>query len=121
VNARKGDLVAVVTEQRNYVIGSGLRESTAVRLGIVGSATRDGIAKMVRTFNYGTGEPSAAVAVSPRDRVLVVNGVDRDAAVAAYCARRWPTAPHSDSVPPVESVEAMRELLRPFRSAAVAS
>lgn len=120
--ARRGDLCAVVTTTHSFVIGQGSTEQTTVRLALVSSVTRDGVVKAFRPFWDQAGEPSSPITASPREQTLVLSAdrIDVTAAITAYCARSWPTAPHSTSVRPCDSVDELRELLRPFLTAAAA-
>lgn len=115
--ARRGDLCAVVTTSRDYVIGQTSTERTSVVLAVVAGVSREGVVKFVRPIWNGTGPTEARNPVrTPMERTYVIASgtIDTDAAIAAYAARRYPTAPHSDMVPPLDSLDALRELLRPF-------
>ena len=114
---KRGDLVALVETVRTTYVHDAPTVRERVTLARVTSVTRDGIAKV-------------AVAVeddrpcySPRDvgrvRVLRVpsDALDAPALVAAYSARRYPTAPHSPMVPPFDSLEAARAFVSQFIAA----
>lgn len=118
MKVKRGELVAIVATTHDYLIGEGSKERTTVGLAYVTSVTREGVAKLVRRAE----DPVTAMPhkLWTHERILTLPPeLDAQAAVAAYCARRYPTAPDSSMVPPFASVEEAREALRPFlRSAA---
>lgn len=119
---RRGDLVALV-EQSTYTIqavgklGHVTREK--VTLGVITSMGRDGMVKAWRDLAYED------IAPTRRDRfrgqVLTIPArFDVDEVTAAYRARRYPTAPHSDMVPPFETTGALRAFLADYMGEEVA-
>lgn len=99
--ARRGDLAAVVTTTRDYVIGAPTTERTSVRIGVVTSITREGIVKMVdgrKLWNH--------------ERTLVISAtrIDVEAALAIAAAHVWPS--HTSTMP-YASIEEARDALRP--------
>lgn len=121
---RRGDLLLSVTVERASVVGHRRDDGALrVRLGRVTSVSRAGLPlrwvtpenqdapDVERRFDAGSGRYMHARA---RD-------VDVDGALAAYRAHTWgATSPatHSRAVRPLESLEAARALLRPYRLAA---
>jgi hypothetical protein len=120
MKAKRGDLAAIVSTSRTYVIGEASTERTQVTLGIVSSITREGLIKAVRPVWSGEGPSETSTPLRPHETALAIpaDGIDVEAAIQAYAARRYETAPHSTMVPPASSVEEMRALLAPFRRVA---
>jgi hypothetical protein len=114
MNAKRGDLVAIVTTSTDYVIGAERTERTRVILAIVTSVTRDGVVKAARTEYGGTLDLTRPRA--DRHVLIVPAGtVDVPAVMTSYAERRYPTAPHSSMVPPFSSVEECRTFVAAFR------
>jgi len=112
MKARRGDLVAVVTTVRDYVIGQPpSTEREQVTLGRVTSITREGVVRIAKYLDLGGTLYDAA---RSHDQVLVIPSdvVDSDVLVGAYCARRYPTAPDSKMVPPFGSVSECRKFIK---------
>jgi hypothetical protein len=119
MNAKRGDLVAIVTTSADYVIGTGRTERTSVALAIVSSVTRDGTVRAART-EYGSTLDMTRPHVGRRVLVVPAGSVDVSAVLASYAQRRYPTAPHSSMVPPFESVDECRTFVAAFRTVAAA-
>ena len=112
--ARRGDLLAIVTTSHDYVIGAGATERTRVELATVSSVTRLGVAKAADRLDGGTLDLTRPDA---RRRIFVVpaESIDVDGVTTAYTARRYPSAPHSTMVPPFDSVEECRSFVGQYR------
>jgi hypothetical protein len=115
MNAKRGDLVAIVTTSADYVISTGRTERTKVALAIATSVTRDGTVKAART-EYGSTLDLTRPSSTRRVLVVPATMVDVSTVMARYAERRCPTAPHSTMVPPFDSVEECRAFVAAFRT-----
>ena len=107
--ARRGDLAVIVSTTRDYVLGAGASERTAVTVGIVTSITREGIVKMVdgrKLWNH------------QRAFVVPATRIDVEAALAIAAAHVWPG--HTSAMPYASVAEA-RAALRPALLSATAA
>lgn len=103
IRAKRGELI-VVPVTRSYVsLRDGIRESSAYLVQRITSVRRDGTAQARESLITGT--PSRGVVIGQ----MVVQGIDVERASRAIVERG------SDEF---ESLEAVREFLRPFRTAA---
>ena len=59
---KRGDLVIIVQEHRDYIIGGGAQESTTCEIGIVSSISRDGVIKAFKPARYSD-EPNGGTPV----------------------------------------------------------
>lgn len=111
MKARRGDLVAVVAERHDYIIGQERKPRTTVELAVVTSVTRDGIVKLVR--HAWQSDDHKGVKLYPWESVRVVSKDTIDVAQAIEIARshHWPTT--GAGVMPFDSVDECREAIRP--------
>lgn len=118
--ARRGDVVAIVTTSRTAYVGGPSETRERVELAIVASVTRDGTVKRADILAYGDGSTSTYDAARHGGRVLTMpDDVAGDALLAAYSRRRYPTAPHSDAVPPFDSMADARAFIREYGRPAI--
>jgi hypothetical protein len=116
--ARKGDLVLVERIDRDYVIGQGAVEYTTYNVGVVASATRDGIAKTWRRVGWGSAlisgghaEPLQNSRLVSRYWVMPAKRIDVEAALRAAKAHHWPGHPGQPKA--FDSLDEARSALRP--------
>jgi hypothetical protein len=119
VRAKRGDLVVIVQEHRDHVIGTGTVESTTCEIGIVSNVTREGAVKAYRPARYYR-TPDAAKPVSlawlPRATALLIPAttIDVAAAVKAAEAHCWHgDGREFDSYRPFDSLDEVRAALKP--------
>ena len=113
---RKGDLIIVEHTTHDYVIGQGRTERVEFRVGVVASATRDGVAKS--WFDIGWGDELLSGYAQPvrsgdRARVVSAKEIDVPAVLAAAKEHHWPG--HPGQPMPFGSLDEVRDLARPFR------
>ena len=108
VKARKGDFVAWNDSFRVTYTGGhdGPREVVQWKLGIVHSATRDGVVKTAVQLGH-TG--AVALKVGQERRISNAKTLDLEGLTAAYRARLQP-----GSWNPPKTIDEVRELVRPY-------
>lgn len=102
---RRGDLAVHVKHSTASRIGAPNESTLAVRIGIVTSVTRDGQISRAWFPGFGSSEldqqrAERSATMSGTLHYVAAEKVDIPAILAEYQARRYPTAPHSDMVPP---------------------
>lgn len=109
--ARRGDLVAVVTVDRMVVIGQPATTRTRVEVGTVTNITRDGA---VRKYRPVWSDHPVDLSRSRHEclYVLAADRIDVPAALDVARAHCWPG--HPDQPMPFESVDELRDALRPL-------
>jgi hypothetical protein len=117
--AKRGDLVIIVQQHRDYVIGTGSVESTTCEIGIISSVTRAGAVKAYRSPRYrhepGGGQ-SVPLAYLPRATALLVPAasIDLEAALSVAEEHCWyGDGREFDSYRPFDSVDEVRAALKP--------
>lgn len=117
--AKRGDLVIIIQQHRDYVIGTGSVESTTCEIAIVSSVTRAGMVKAFRrpsARHLPDGGPSVPLAWLPRATALAIPAatIDIEAAFAVAEGHSWHgDGREFDSYRPFDSVDEVREALRP--------
>lgn len=119
LRARRGGLVVIIQEHRNYMIGAGSVESTTCEIGIVSSVTREGAVKAYQSPRYrhepGGGQ-SVPLAYLPRATALLIPAatIDVEAAFAVAEGRCWHgDGREFDSYRPFDSLDEVRAALKP--------
>ena len=108
LRAKRGDCVAVVRTERTYYIGQPNTERTSVVVGRVTSTTRDGVVKGLEDCQgYAMGDPGAH-----RTLIIPADKVSPDDVMRVAREHHWPD--HPGQPMPWDTVEALREALRPF-------
>jgi hypothetical protein len=111
--AKRGDLVAIVQEHRDYIIGQGATKHTTCQIAVVSSITREGLVKAVRwAYNHGEkwDDPTPLAHLGRIETHLVPAAkIDVAAALEAAKAHSWP----SGSTMPYASLDEVRDALRP--------
>ena len=115
MKAKRGDLVVIVQNVRDYYTNGPVRTRTQVSAGKVTSVTREGVVKTAMVPFSAESDGSWSRERSNNSRTLIVpkDQVDVESAINAYRQQRYPST-DSTMVRPLDSVDAMRELLRPF-------
>ena len=115
MKAKRGDLVVIVQNVRDYYTNGPVRTRTQVSAGKVTSVTREGVVKTAMIPFDAESDGSWSKERSDSSRTLIVpkDQVDVESAIDAYRQQRYPST-DSTMVRPLDSVDAMRELLRPF-------
>lgn len=117
VQPKRGDLLVIEGTESTFYINK--KSETRIRydvMEIVG-LFRDGRIKTVRSLDFQTSEPLARVlACSTNNKTWVIPAqrIDKDAAVSAIQAHRWPGHEDSPMIRPFESIDEVRALLKPF-------
>jgi hypothetical protein len=112
--AKRGDLVIVVQEHHDYIIGKGAQGHTTCEIGVVSSVTREGLVKAFRWARYygeAYDDPTllARMCRVVQTPIVPASVIDVPAAMAAAKAHQWP----SGGTMPFESLDEVREALRP--------
>lgn len=115
VKARRGDIVAVVTTSHTYEIGKPRTETERVELARVVSVTRDGVVKRAACLDSETSTAYRTGTLGARVLVLPADELDMSTMVRDYCARRYPSAPHSAMVPQFSSLDECRRFVAGYR------
>lgn len=111
--AKRGDLVAIVQRRSSVSVDHGYKSSTSVEVFEVIGITRAGLVRKVRDLKYGAEhELDRMLGVQAR-YVIPADSIDVPAAIAACEAHRWPGG---QPFRPFDSVEELREILRPLRT-----
>jgi hypothetical protein len=119
MKAKRGDAIAIVTESRDYVIGRPSSTATRVEVGIVTSITRDGVVKAFRNTWSESPQPIERV-VGFKQCIVIPSDVVSPADVMTVAkAHHWPGHPNQPKA--FDSLEALREALKPYRNAAPAA
>lgn len=114
--AKRGDLVIVAREYRDYIIGQPSREYTTCEVGTVTSITRDGVVKAFRSVHYygqDGCEESTQLSYLPKPfEALIVPAakIDVQAALKTAYEHCWPSG---HPCMPYGSLAEVREALRP--------
>jgi hypothetical protein len=109
--AKRGDLVAIETTRHDYVIGQGSTTRTEYTMFEVTGITRDGQVRTVRELAYdGTGYPIDRIIGLGQRWVLAATRIDKDRASDVV---RSHTYPNSTTPRAYDSLDALREALRP--------
>lgn len=118
VKARKGDLIVVERTECDFVLGQPT-ERTTYQLGMVASATREGVVKSWFRPGYGdqlVNEYQSVLARNERAAYVVPkSGIDVAAVLTAAKDHHWPG--HPGQPMPFDTVEEVREIARPHRKA----
>lgn len=109
--AKRGDLVLVVEDRREFIIGQEAQEYVAAVVGIVASIDRLGHVKRYAS-TWGS-----VCAMPARARALVVSKADIDVTAAFDAAKAHTYPGHPTQPQPFASIDEAREFLRPFRKA----
>ena len=116
MKARRGDLV-VIERKTSYVTTSdGWHESTEYDVGIVTSITRDGLVKACKT-RYADSVPMDHIHGYLRSFIVPQSEIDVVSAVEAARANEWSSG-HTGK--PFDSLDEVRDVLRPFKTKAAA-
>lgn len=120
--ARRGDLVVIERVQRDYVIGRGSSECRRFEVYEVAGLFRDGRIKTVRSLAWSDAspEPLARMVGFERSHVIDARRIDKDAVVKAVQAHRWPGHEDSALIKPFDSLDEVKELIKPFMRAVAA-
>lgn len=113
MKAKRGDSVAIVSETRDYVIGQGSSTATRVELGQVTSITRDGAVKAFRSLGWSdsSARPIERVVGFRQAIIIPATQIAPDDVQSVAKAHHWPGHPNQPR--PFESLEEVREALRP--------
>jgi hypothetical protein len=119
VKAKRGDLAVRETTVSNFHVREGIRSHTQVTIGRVTSVTREGVVKTTQEpftggDEIGWGSWSRARDQRSNLRIVPKDAVDVAGVLTKFAERRYPSAPHSLMVLPLESFDEARELVRPF-------
>ena len=115
--ARRGDLVVLEKRTSYTTTSEGYHEATVYDVGIVASITRDGIVKAVET-RYGGSTPLKNMHGIGRTFVVPQGEINvREAAEAAWSNEWRPGYPGK----PFDSLDDLRDVVRPFLVGAVAA
>ena len=113
---KRGDLAIHAQLTRTAHVGAESQETYAVRLGIVTSVSRDGQIKRAWFPGFAGSEFDAdraehAERMGGTLHYVAAEKIDLDAILSAYRERRYPTAPHSDMLPPFSDNADARALI----------
>jgi hypothetical protein len=113
--ARRGDLVVVEETTVTHMIGARSAATTRYTVAVVTSVTRDGAVKSLREDHRaaGTGAVREVRRMGPRVRLLTFPKDQIDVAAAQQAARdhTWPGGQPSR---PFDTLDEVRDALRPF-------
>lgn len=111
--AKRGDLVVIVTQHSDYIIGKGSQQHTDCQIAVVSNITREGLVKAIRwAYNHGEkwDEPTLLSRLGRIETHLVpATKVDVTAALGTAKAHRWPNG----GTMPYDSLDEVREAIRP--------
>lgn len=119
LKARRGDLIVVERIERSYTISHGSSERTRYDVMEVAGLFRDGRVRTVRSVAW---KDSYTQEIEGKRRMLGLvqtyllpaTDIDKEAAIKAV---REHTYPNSTTPMPFDSLDEIRALLRPFRTA----
>lgn len=115
MEAKRGDLVLIVSHHAAYVVGQDTREYEQAKLGIVTRITRDGLVKCYRSpFSQEDDNPREQKVDPTHEYCLIApqSDVDVSAVMAAYKQRCWDG---DTMIRPFASVADARAFVQPFR------
>lgn len=111
--AKRGDLVAITFERSDYVIGQGPSVRNYVEVHEVSSITRDGVVKCTRDLHAGARSTPIERRYGWQNRYVIgADTIDKAGALAAIKGHHYEG--HPGQLRPFDSLEELRDLLRPF-------
>lgn len=108
-DAMRGDLIAVTTTSRDFLVGKGAYTTTRVQVGTITSITRGGIAKA--WCPIGSTTPRALDPRRDTWKIIEASRVRVEGVIAMVRAHTWPG--HPDQIMPFDSEAELREALQP--------
>lgn len=116
IKAKRGDLVIIVQEHHDYIIGKGTQESTTCEISIVSSVSREGVIKAFKPARYSN-EPSAGDTVPLKwlanvtsTPFIPASRINIAAALKAARDHQWPGG---QPYMPFDSLDEVRTALKP--------
>lgn len=107
--ARRGDLIAVTTTSRDFLVGKGAYTTTAVRVGTITSVTRNGLAKA--WCPIGSTTPRDLNPVREKWKLIEADRVRVEGVIGMVRAHTHPGDPFQ--ILPFTSETELREALQP--------